>query len=95
VLFVDASLTCAAPFEVQTVHARRDTSYTSHALTPEALLQVFAEVEVSSPPAATLLAIRGEVFALGAGMSSAAHSHLALALAWGLAWAVAQPKGSS
>jgi hypothetical protein len=31
---------------------------------------------------------------LGVGMSNAAHNHLALALAWGLAWAVAQPKGA-
>ncbi|TXT39771.1 MAG: HoxW protein [Comamonadaceae bacterium] len=34
VLFIDASLSCAAPFEVTTVHARRDTSYSSHALSP-------------------------------------------------------------
>jgi hypothetical protein len=64
------------------------------ALTPEALLQVFADVEASASPAMTLLAIRGEAFVLGAGMRNSAHSHLALALAWGLAWAVAQPKGA-
>jgi hydrogenase maturation protease len=86
VLFVDASLTCSAPFEVQSAYARRDTSYTSHALTPEALLQVFVDVEGSTPPHATLLAIRGEVFALGAGMGSVAQSHLASALLWGAEW---------
>jgi hydrogenase maturation protease len=93
VLFVDASLSCAAPFEAKTVQPRRDTSYTSHALTPEALLQVFVDSQGSPPPPATLLAIRGEVFELGECMSSAAQSHLASALAWGVAWAAAHRIG--
>jgi hydrogenase maturation protease len=84
VLLVDASLTCAAPFEARRVHARRDTSYTSHALSPEALLQVFADFDGRAPPPVTLLAIRGEAFELGEPMSDAAQSHLAAALAWGL-----------
>jgi hydrogenase maturation protease len=89
VLFVDASLTCSAPFEVLTVQPRRDTSYTSHALTPEALLQVFVDFDGGPPPLATVLAIRGEAFELGEPMSNAAQSHLALALAWGLDWIAA------
>jgi hydrogenase maturation protease len=87
VLFVDASLTCSSPFEVLTVQPRRDTSYTSHALTPEALLQVFTDFEGGPPPSATVLAIRGEAFELGEPLSSAAQSHLASALAWGVQWA--------
>lgn len=87
VLLVDASLTCAAPFEARRIHARRDTSYTSHALSPEALLQVCVDFEGSAPPPVTLLAIRGEAFELGEPMSAAARRHLAAALAWGLAWA--------
>ena len=86
VLLVDASLNCVAPFEARSVQARRDTSYTSHALSAEALLQVFADVEGRAPPPVTLLAIRGEVFELGAPMSEAAQRHLAAALAWGLEW---------
>jgi hydrogenase maturation protease len=89
VLFVDASLTCSSPFEVLTVQPRRDTSYTSHALTPEALLQVFVDFDGGPPPLATVLAIRGEAFELGEPMSNAAQSHLALALAWGLDWIAA------
>lgn len=88
VLFVDASLTCAAPFEVHTVQPRRDTSYTSHALTPEALLQVFADYQGCTPPAARLLVIRGEGFGLGESMSQAAQAHLLAAVAWGVTWAV-------
>ena len=86
VLLVDASLTCAAPFEARRVHARRDTSYTSHALSPEALLEVCVDFESSALPPVTLLAIRGEAFELGEPMSDAAQSHMAAALAWGLAW---------
>lgn len=91
VLLVDASLTSAAPFEARRVHARRDTSYTSHALSPEALLQVCVDFEGSAPPPVTLLAIRGEAFELGEPMSAAAQSHLATALAWGLDWVASDP----
>lgn len=86
VLFIDASLSCAAPFEVSEVHARRDTSYSSHALSPEALLQVFCDVQGQSPPPATLLAIRGEAFELGQPMSLAAQAHLQAALDRALVW---------
>jgi hydrogenase maturation protease len=93
VLFVDASRNCVAPFDARTVQPRRDTSYTSHALTPEALLQVFVDFAGGPPPVATVLAIRGEVFELGEHMSSAAQNHLALALAWGLEWVAAHQIG--
>lgn len=89
VLLVDASLNCAAPFEARSVQAKRDTSYTSHALSPEALLQVCVDFAGSAPPPVTLLAIRGEVFELGAPLSEAAQNHLAAALAWGLGWVTA------
>jgi len=86
VLFVDASLSCAAPFEVRPVQARHDPSYTSHALSPEALLQVFLDVQGYAPTLATLLAIRGETFELGETMSPSAQAHLEAALAWALTW---------
>lgn len=90
VLLVDASLTCAAPFDARSVQARRDTSYTSHTLSPEALLQVFEDMEGSPSPPATLLAIRGEAFELGEPMCRAAENHLVAALAWGLDWVTAK-----
>ena len=86
VLLVDASLNCTAPFEARRVQAMRDTSYTSHTLSAEALLQVFVDFEGSAPPPTTLLAIRGEAFGLGEPMSEAAQRHLAAALTWGLDW---------
>jgi hydrogenase maturation protease len=82
VLFVDASLDCSAPFEVSPLQPRRDASFSSHAMSPAALLQAYADVHGHAPPPATLLAIRGERFGLGEPMSEAATAHLEAALTW-------------
>ncbi|MBA3057578.1 MAG: hydrogenase maturation protease [Gammaproteobacteria bacterium] len=98
VLFVDASLSCLAPFEVTKLRAAPDSSFTSHALSPPALLQVFCNLRSEAPPPCTLLAIRGERFELGAPPSAAALAHLAAALAWAADWLaapVAEPKPCS
>ena len=86
VLFVDASLSCSAPFELTQLHAAPDISFTTHALSPQALLQVFCDLRGEAPPPCTLLAIRGESFELGAPPSPAALAHLAAALAWETDW---------
>lgn len=86
VLFVDASITCSAPFEVRALQAQRDSSFTSHAMTPEALLQAYRELNDAEPPACTLLAIRGEQFELGCSPAASSLEHLAQALSWGLGW---------
>lgn len=89
VLFVDASLCCRAPFELTQLQAAPDSSFTSHALSPQALLQVFCDLLGEAPPPCTLLAIRGERFELGAPPSTAALAHLAAALAWASDWLAA------
>ena len=86
VLFIDASLDCLTPFEVTTLQPRRDTSYTSHALSPQALLQAYVDVQGQAPPPATLLAIRGEAFELGLPLSTGAQHNLRAALAWASDW---------
>lgn len=86
VLFVDASLSCRAPFELTQLHAVPDISFTTHALSPQALMQVFCDLRGEAPPSCTLLAIRGERFELGAPPSPAALAHLAAALAWATDW---------
>jgi hydrogenase maturation protease len=86
VLFVDASLSCRAPFEVTSLQALPDASFTTHALSPQSLLQLFRELRGDEPPPATLLAIRGECFELGAPPTTAALSNLTLALAWCRRW---------
>lgn len=86
ILFVDASLDCAAPLEARAVRARRDASYTSHALSAEALLQVYEDMQGDHAPDATLLALRGQEFGLGEPLSQVAHSHLQAGLEWGIQW---------
>jgi hydrogenase maturation protease len=86
VLFVDASLTAQGPFEVTALQARHDDSFTTHALSPQAVLQVYQQLHSTSPPACTLLAIRGERFELGESPSAPALAHLDAALAWARAW---------
>jgi hydrogenase maturation protease len=82
VLFVDASRDGPAPFALSTLAAASDASVGTHALSPQALLRVFCDLQLAAPPQCTLLAIRGERFALGEPPSPQALAHLALALDW-------------
>ncbi len=82
VLLVDASLNCAAPFEVTQPQPAPDESYTTHALSPQGLLHLYQELHASAPPPCTLLAIRGERFELGDAPSAQALHNLDAALRW-------------
>jgi hydrogenase maturation protease len=86
VLFVDASLTCPAPFEATQLQAVQDASFTTHAMSPQALMQVFCDLQGLSPPPCTLLAIRGARFELGEPPSAQALAHLDSALQWAKTW---------
>jgi len=86
VLFMDASLNCAAPFEVTELQPTQDASFTTHALSPQALLQVYQDMQGEPPPPCTLLAIRGEAFELGEPPSKAALANLEHARAWASQW---------
>ena len=80
-LFVDASATASSPFAFEPVAPRRDPSFTTHAMSPAALLATFADA-FGTPPAAFVLAIRGERFELGEPLGAAAQANLAAALAF-------------
>lgn len=86
ILFVDASLAAGAPFEFGDIKADRDVSFSSHALSPQAVLQAYRDVEGTEPPPAWLLGIRGERFELGEPLSVAARTNLDAALAWAHDW---------
>ena len=86
ILFVDASLNAVAPFAVTALEPARDASFTTHAITPEAVMHVYVELHDEAPPPCTLLAIRGERFELGEAISPAAANHLDAALAWARTW---------
>ncbi|MGB5443528.1 MAG: hydrogenase maturation protease [Gammaproteobacteria bacterium] len=76
VLFVDASISANAPFELVCLQPEQDTSYTTHAMSPQALLSVYRQVNGSMPPPAWLLSIRGYEFGLGLPLSAAANKNL-------------------
>ncbi len=76
VLFVDASISCPPPYQFTRLQAARDTSYTSHALTPAAVLHVYEQITSVSAPPAFLLAMRGESFELGESPSLLAKANL-------------------
>lgn len=86
VLFIDASLGCAPPFETLQLRPAADGSLSSHALSPQALLQVYRELHDEDPPPCTLLALRGLRFELGEPPSAAALAHLDAALQWAVSW---------
>jgi len=81
VIFVDASLNATPPFTFTQVIAAEDTSYSSHALSPSAVLHAYKKL-FGEPPPSYVLAIRGEAFELGEGLSEAAEKHLEAALGW-------------
>ncbi len=87
-LFVDADMTCAEPFEFSAVCAQKDASYTSHALTPEALLYAYQQVYKRGAPEAFLLRIRGYHFALGNKLSNKAADNLNVAIQFFCQWYV-------
>ena len=79
VLFVDASSLAQAPFAFTRVEASHDRSFTTHALSPQALLAVRADLGGTVPPA-WQLAVRGLRFGLGDPMTDAASAHLEAAV---------------
>jgi hydrogenase maturation protease len=93
VLLVDASLDLDEAFVVSTPRAVRDASFSTHALGPEALLQVYTELQGQAPPPCTLLAIRAAAFELGEPPGEQALADLEQALAWAQGWLLAPQTG--
>jgi hydrogenase maturation protease len=82
VLFADASVACAAPYAFGRVQPACDQSYSTHAMSPSAVLQVYRSIKKAEPPPCFLLAIKGESFGLGDALSAAAQSNLRAAFAF-------------
>lgn len=88
VLFVDAAHTPAdhpGGYCVTALHPRRDASFTSHALSPPAVLQAYADT-LGTPPPAWLLRLHGQRWGLGDDPSPPARAALAQALDWARHW---------
>lgn len=78
-LFIDAGQDTPAPFIFARIHLSTATAHTTHALPPEAVLQVYRRMEGKEPPPAFVLGVRGEKFDLGEPLTAAAGSHAAAA----------------
>ena len=92
ILFIDASVEAAAPFEVTRVTASPQRGISTHVLSPQGLLQVYRDLHGEDAPACTLLAIRGRDFELGAAPSVEALAHLDAAVAWARGWLGTSPE---
>lgn len=86
ILFIDASISCTAPFEflqLDCTNAQSVTAgYTTHTLTPPELIAAYKSVHHHQPPPSFLLTIRGEQFELGAALSDPASNNLQQGLQW-------------
>jgi hydrogenase maturation protease len=76
VVFIDASLTASPPYEFHPLVPEQDLSYTTHAMSPAAVLSVYQQIHQQPPPSAYMLSIRGYAFRLGEPLSWRARSHL-------------------
>lgn len=65
VLFVDADATLAEPFAFREIGPGIERAPFTHALRPEAVLEVYQRIEGRAPPPSFVLALRGERFGLG------------------------------
>ena len=65
VLFIDAGISASAPYEFHQLQAERDSSYTTHAMSPVAVLDVYQQINQRDPPPSYMLTIRGYEFGLG------------------------------
>lgn len=76
ILFIDAGVSCAEPYELNRLKPEKDDSFTTHAMSPASVLSVFKQVYRRDPPPAYLLTIRAYEFGLGKSMSDAARKNL-------------------
>ena len=76
ILFVDASVSCHAPCEFQELKSNQDNSYTTHTMSPAAVLQVYQSIKKENPPPSFLLSIKAEQFGLGEPLSGNAKENL-------------------
>ena len=79
VLFADASVANIQPVELRQLQPLRDNSYTTHAMNPSAVMQVYQDIEKAEPPPCFLLTMQATQFELGDGLSETAVNSLQLA----------------
>lgn len=95
VLFVDASVDCKAPFEMRPLRSATQHQLTTHAMAPEAVMQVYERLNGRDAPPCCLLAIHAHRFELGDPIGPDANTNLEQALAWFARWLPEQARPAS
>jgi hydrogenase maturation protease len=80
VLFADASVANTTAITFGQLQAAIDNSYTTHAMNPVSVMQVYQDIEKSPPPPCFLLTMQATQFELGEGLSATAVNSLQLAV---------------
>lgn len=80
-LFVDASVSAAAPYTFTRLVSSQDPSYTTHELSPASVLHVYGQMKVGEAPPSYLLSVRADLFDLGADIAPPAQANLEAAWA--------------
>lgn len=82
VFLVDADASLEVPYRLEPILPAQSPSYTTHEMSPGALLWVYDHIGLGDPPPSFLLRIRGTHFALGDPLSASARRNLDLAVAF-------------
>jgi hydrogenase maturation protease len=80
VLFIDASVANTNPIAFSQLQPLCDNSYTTHAMNPAAVMQVYQDIEKMPLPPCFLLTMQAVQFELGEGLSETAANSLHQAL---------------
>lgn len=80
VLFADASVANTQPLAFSQLRPICDNSYTTHAMNPAAVMQVYSDIEKVTPPPCFLLTMQAVQFELGDGLSETAAESLQQAI---------------
>ena len=76
VLFIDASISADAPYDFHQLQPERDSSYTTHAMSPVSVLDVYQQINQRKPPPSYMMTIRGYEFGLGQALTAQAELNL-------------------
>ena len=68
-LFIDAGIDTPAPFAFYEIEPTGELSHTSHALSPQTVLDVFVKINGKAPPPSFILCVKGKSFGLGEDIS--------------------------
>ncbi|MDQ6996450.1 MAG: hydrogenase maturation protease [Mariprofundus sp.] len=80
ILFIDADMSCEEACSLRPLLSEKDDSYTSHAMSPGALIYTYQQIYGTPAPASYVLSIRTYHFELGDDLCEDARQNLCLAI---------------